>query len=31
VTAEFVIGACHQLFRIEKAPRMAKTDLNGSV
>jgi hypothetical protein len=27
VTAEFVIGACHQLFEIEKSFRMAKSDL----
>ena len=27
VTAEFVIGAYHQLFQIEKAFRMAKSDL----
>ena len=27
VTAEFVIGACHQLFQIEKSFRMAKSDL----
>jgi len=27
VTAEFVIGAYHQLFQIEKSFRMAKSDL----
>ncbi len=27
VTAEFVIGACHQLFQIENSFRMAKSDL----
>jgi hypothetical protein len=27
VTAEFVIGSCHQLFEIEKSFRMAKSDL----
>src|SRR5215472_12161135 len=27
VTAEFVTGACHQLFQIEKSFRMAKSDL----
>ena len=27
VTAEFVIGACHQLFQIEKSFRMTKSDL----
>jgi hypothetical protein len=27
VTAEFVIGACHRLFEIEKTFRMAKSDL----
>ncbi len=27
VTAEFVIGACHQLFQIEKSFPMAKSDL----
>ncbi len=26
VTAEFVIGACHRLFEIEKTFRMAKSD-----
>jgi Transposase DDE domain len=27
VTAEFVVGACHHLFQIEKSFRMAKSDL----